>query len=183
MQKVSPRKNNNRHALIIILVVVFAIGILSVYLIENNRSKLVKITGTQTTQTENQKNQEKAASAESKQQYLDNVYGASQSGQSQNNKPTQNNDPQDLSIEAKQEGAAVVVLTKIKGVASGTCNLSVTMGGLSISESSQIIYQPEFSSCAGFSIPINKLGSGSWVIKLTVNENPNLVKETSLAVQ
>lgn len=69
-------------------------------------------------------------------------------------------------VKAKQENENVVVLTKLASVASGSCTLRITNGTTTHEQQAQVIYQPEFSSCAGFSVQKSALSSGIWNITL-----------------
>lgn len=74
-----------------------------------------------------------------------------------------------IGLSAQQENNnTVTVFTKLYGYSDGTCNLSVSNGSKSYSTSAAVIYQADFSSCEGFTVPINKLGTGTWSIKLSV---------------
>ena len=75
-----------------------------------------------------------------------------------------------IELTAKEESNDTVTITsKLAGVSSGTCNIEISNGATKISRQVAVIYQPEFSTCAGFSIPISELGTGLWNILLTVN--------------
>ena len=67
---------------------------------------------------------------------------------------------------SKADTATVTVFTKLKNYASGNCELTVTNGARTHSATAQILYQPEYSSCAGFSVPLSELGAGTWTVKL-----------------
>lgn len=67
---------------------------------------------------------------------------------------------------SKTDASTVTVFTKLKNYASGNCELTVTNGTKTHSATAQILYQPEYSSCAGFSVPLSELGTGTWTIKL-----------------
>lgn len=71
----------------------------------------------------------------------------------------------DLSA-SKTDTSTVTIFTKLKNYASGNCELTVTNGTRTYSATAQILYQPEYSSCAGFSIPVSELDAGTWTIKL-----------------
>ena len=84
--------------------------------------------------------------------------------------PTTTQQPQSKNVElsAKQESnETVTVFTKLIGYSSGTCELVATNGDKTSTQTASIIYQREFSSCAGFSLPISPLGKGLWTLKLT----------------
>ncbi|MEO5499357.1 MAG: hypothetical protein ABIR46_02570 [Candidatus Saccharimonadales bacterium] len=89
-----------------------------------------------------------------------------------------------VELSAKQESnSSVTVLTKLYGVSDGTCTLTVSKAGVTHTQTAQVIYQPDFSSCAGFSISRDKLGAGSWTIQLTVSGETPLQKSISLDVK
>lgn len=74
---------------------------------------------------------------------------------------------QSIEIKAQKESnGTVTIFTKLFNYSAGTCMLSVTKGSNSLSQTAEIIYQREYSSCAGFSVPIKELGEGTWSIKL-----------------
>lgn len=74
----------------------------------------------------------------------------------------------DLSV--TKEGNDVIFITKLKeqGFSEGQCTLLISANGKSVEQSAAIIYQPEYSTCSGFSVPVSSLGSGNWNIKLSV---------------
>lgn len=77
-----------------------------------------------------------------------------------------------VELSATQEGStSVTVFTKLYDFSSGTCSLTVTNGGNSKTQTAAVFYQPEYSSCAGFSVPISGLGTGTWNINLKVDSN------------
>lgn len=89
--------------------------------------------------------------------------------QPNNNDYTPPKSAENISILPSKQGDTVVVSTKLKGYSDGTCNLSVANGARTISQQAQVIYAPDYSTCAGFSIPSAVLGSGVWNISITVD--------------
>jgi hypothetical protein len=84
------------------------------------------------------------------------------------------NPPASSSIEitSRQESNNTVTLfTKLIGYSNGTCDLTVINSEKTYAQSATVIYQDEFSSCAGFSVPISSLGKGRWEISLKVTSN------------
>lgn len=74
-----------------------------------------------------------------------------------------------ISLSTRQESnGTVTVFTKLAGVSDGTCVLNVTNGSKSTSQTADVIYQPQYSSCAGFSVPISSVGTGTWTLKLSL---------------
>lgn len=87
-----------------------------------------------------------------------------------------------VDLTAKQEANnTVTVFTKLSGYSSGTCSLTVTNGEKTTTQTAAVYYQPEYSSCAGFSVPISSLGTGTWSLALTVTANGSSVSKTITA--
>ena len=123
--------------------------------------------------------------AKTKQDYLDSVTKSTDSNGGDDTSTTNTEtatEPSSLSISASQNGNTATILTQIHGVAAGSCKLTATNGSYSTTQTAQIIFQPEFSSCAGFSIPVNTLGTGSWniVVAVTPHSGDALSKSTTL---
>lgn len=77
---------------------------------------------------------------------------------------------------------SLIIVTTLKGFASGTCNLSIKNGDKVYDTQVQIIYQPEYSTCAGFSVPLERLGVGSWSITLTATPTGGTALEKTITV-
>jgi cytoskeletal protein RodZ len=73
------------------------------------------------------------------------------------------------SMTAAKQDQTVIILTKLQNVSAGTCTLTIKNGARSSTVSANVMYQPEFSSCSGFSVPVSSVGVGSWDITLTVS--------------
>lgn len=115
-------------------------------------------------QTKRDQEQKKARqqSNTEKKQYIENK-GATQS-ESPQTAPTSSDS---IAISAEKTNTdTVTVYTKLYGFPGGVCELSVANGTKQYSKTVDIIYQPEYSTCAGFSIPFSALGSGLWQITL-----------------
>ena len=78
----------------------------------------------------------------------------------------------------KETGASVTISTKLYGVSSGSCTLTILNGTKKLSRTAIVIYQPEFSTCAGFSVPVADLGGGLWNITTTVDYNGTSATKT-----
>ena len=79
-----------------------------------------------------------------------------------------------IELSAKQESnSTVTIISKLFSVSSGTCTLKIVNGSKTVTRTASVIYQPEFSTCAGFSIPISELGGGAWDIKLELSGGSN----------
>lgn len=116
------------------------------------------------TLTESQKAEAKA-DAEAKKQLVEK--GNESSNGSNISDPPSDSGPAITSLTAKQESnGTVTVFTRLVSGTQGQCELMVKNGGQTTSRIAEITYQPEFSTCAGFSLPINSVGYGQWSITL-----------------
>jgi|GEM_PF-1773692 len=68
----------------------------------------------------------------------------------------------------QQDNSTVVITTKLVSVSDGICTLVITNSDKQITLTADVLYQPEYSMCAGFSTPISSLGVGSWKLSLKV---------------
>lgn len=69
---------------------------------------------------------------------------------------------------AKESADQVVVRTKLHDISHGSCDIHVENNDKIYEKSVQVLYQDVFSTCAGFTIPVNQLGLGNWSITLVV---------------
>jgi hypothetical protein len=114
--------------------------------------------------TAEEKAAENKANADAKKDFIE--------GNTQNNTGSTNTQPQSSSIDlsARQEtNNTVTVFTKLYGVSSGSCTLTVTSNGPSQNYTADVIYAAEYSTCAGFSIPVKT--PGNWNIQLSLSSN------------
>lgn len=88
-----------------------------------------------------------------------------------------------IDLSAKQESDnSVTVLTKLSAVPDGTCTLKISNGSKTYTQTAEVIYQPNFSSCAGFSVNREKLGTGEWIIKVAVTSDVTIEKTINFKV-
>jgi hypothetical protein len=100
--------------------------------------------------------------ATAKQHYIENQ--AKQSTSSSNHGT--NKESVKVEVAAKQDAKTVTVTTQIYSIGDGNCTLTVSNGAKSYSQTAQVLYQATYSTCAGFSVPVEKLGAGMWDIKV-----------------
>jgi len=147
------KPNKFRAVIVVLLVILTAFILYKLYQSGNNNSN-EDISAPSAAETE----QASKVDSENKKAFIE------KSEESQT-EPTPTTSQIDLS--ANQENSNVTITAKMQGISSGTCELAITNGSKSVNKSAEIIYQPEFSSCAGFSIQKSELGSGNWAINLT----------------
>jgi hypothetical protein len=87
------------------------------------------------------------------------------------NQPTPSGPIIQITNLTQQANGDLLVQTKVTGVSSGTCQLSITGAGAVVNKSAEIIYQSSFSTCAGFTVPVSELTAGSANVRLTVLAN------------
>ena len=75
-----------------------------------------------------------------------------------------------IELSANRDGDSVTIIVKLKeqGYSQGKCSLTVAANGKKVAQNADIIYQPEYSTCAGFSVPVSSVGGGQWTISLSV---------------
>lgn len=111
--------------------------------------------------------------AQDKQDFLDNQGNTPENLIPQ---PTAN----DIELNISGTTSSLTIQTKLKGITSGTCLIKLVNAGISISREAEVMFTPEYSTCAGFSIPKSDLSSGLWLITLEViTSDGKLVKTTS----
>ena len=154
---------------LVILVLLLAVG----YYIKNRNSTPTGNVPTTPfdTSTPKQKQQDAAINASNKQQAVDK-------GAAQPTPAAMNNASQSIDLSGKQESnGTVTVFTKLYGYSDGSCSLTVTNGSATANQTATVIYAPDYSSCAGFSVPITGLGTGDWNISLKVDSNSTSTKK------
>jgi len=76
--------------------------------------------------------------------------------------------PDNLTLSASESNHEVTVTTKLFNYSDGTCSLTVNNGSKTTSRTAPVIYQAQFSTCAGFTIPVSALDAGTWSFSLSV---------------
>lgn len=158
---------------IVALLLILVLAALLFILEKNSYINLVggKESSTQR-QTKEEIEQAAKTAAANKQSYLDQTYkDGKPTSQPTNNTPTPaapSISPATMTLTAKVDGDSVTITTQIQNISSGACRLTASNGASTISpQTAPIIYQPEFSSCAGFTVPKSSLGNGTWSVSVT----------------
>lgn len=116
--------------------------------------------------TNQEKEQQEKQDAQDKQTFLDNENKQTPSTPQESGKNESKLPP--ISMEAKKANNQLVITTNLSSISSGTCTLTLTKGDQAITKVAEVIYAPEYSTCAGFSIATTELGRGTWDISLSV---------------
>lgn len=101
--------------------------------------------------------EQKIQNNEAKKDFIENQKDVSQDT-SQNDK--------NIEISVVQESDKVVVSTRLHGISNGICRLNIVSSGKQLSKEAQVLYQPQFSTCAGFTVPVSDIGKGVWEIEV-----------------
>lgn len=125
-----------------------------------------------------QKASEQQHNATSKQQFNDSAVQQAAGQPAGQQQPQPAPTSQQIELRAETAGQAVTIHTKLAHASSGTCSLRIRNGEREQQQTAAIIYQPEFSSCAGFSVPVSPLGQGQWQIELTVTTDGATLTKT-----
>lgn len=108
--------------------------------------------------------------AKNKEDFLNSATDQEQTQSGQSSPNTDTTGDVKISISPyRQSNELVVVTTNLGPLPDGTCTLTVTNGTNKQEQTAEIIYQPDYSTCAGFSVPVSSLGRGTWDIRLSVN--------------
>jgi Sec-independent protein translocase protein TatA len=185
MVKVSRGKNWKK--ILGLIGAILVVGALALLVLEKSKTTdLVKMPGKQTTSgpTKEETTEQKQTESQAKQDFLDKSSQATTTESTTQDQPTAT-PTGSLELSASQNDQSVTVLTKMQNVAGGTCKLTVSNGAKITSQTAQIIYQPEFSSCAGFSLPTNSVGTGTWSINVdaTPTNGSTMQKTITLEVK
>lgn len=184
MKKPQKQSSTKKKALatifsIFIILVVLTASLYALRVFPFHNSKNINNNGL----TEQQEKTKVQTSSDQKDQFLD-----SQKNNDSNSEPADIPSTSDtISLSSTQNNGSVVTIIKLngQGYSTGVCELTTTANGKTDYQTAEIVYQPEYSSCAGFATPIETLGKGVWQIKLTVtplNGSP-LTKTTSITVK
>jgi len=157
-------------SLISLLSIILILGILEFFNVINFISKVVKVSQT----------------SEQTQQNIDNIKIKKDFIENQSNNPDSPKiikpTSEDIVISSTKSGDNIIISTQLKNYSDGECDLLIENGTNSYSRSVPVIYQPSFSTCAGFSVAKSELGSGTWSILLSVTSN-NQTNQTTNTIE
>lgn len=124
--------------------------------------------------TFNQASPEKQLTQEASDAKKDYIENTDENGQPVS--PASETPQNDVSFTLSDDGSSVVVIAKIVGLSEGTCTIEVG----DFSASAPILYQPEYSTCEGFSISKTDVGTNSEFILTVSSEDTNIIVKRTL---
>lgn len=155
--------------------VLVALVVVTIFVLE--ATKVIHIFGNNKQFTTDQK-KEASTEARTKRAFTSDTKGSS--SDTPGTAPT----PSDITVTAQESDGNVTIMTQLIGYSGGTCKLTIANGSKTFSKSVDIIYQSQFSTCAGYSIPVSQLGAGDWSISITATTGDvSQVGTASLRVQ
>ena len=182
--KLPQRKKSQRKRILIITVlvlVVAGIAATAYYALSSQYISPQEKARIEEEKTNNQAKKEFVENTTSDDSSKDGDKSTSSSGSTNqvNNPGTTKPTSSSISVDASQSNDTVIIKTNVGSISTGTCKLTATNGSRQISQTADILYQPQYSTCTGFSIPVSKLGIGTWNLSLTVTANGAVATTTS----
>lgn len=117
-----------------------------------------------------QKAEQKKSEEQAKKDFLETDNPDSQKekdADTSSNAPVVPLSPDTIELSAQKTSSnEVTIFTKLQGYSAGSCELTIKKGDKTVSKTAPIIYQDNYSICAGFTVMISDLGSGKWDILL-----------------
>ena len=125
--------------------------------------------------TAEEQKQSDESDAAQKQEFLDNE--TKQGSEDTEQKPELPSS-KDITLTARTDGNNVIITTKLATVPSGTCTLTITGGATPVTQQASVIYNTEYSTCAGFSVNKNAVNAPSWNIALSVDTGSGKIEKS-----
>lgn len=174
--KINNKNTSNRSLITIVVLVVATLVIGGSLWLYGQRQKS---TDNHLTATPQQVDDEKKTDAAKKQDFIED----SGKGAVRSVTVTPSSDPSSVTLSPTQKEGAVIVSTQIKDFPDGTCTLDVLNGTKKMTYTADILYQPEYSICTGFSVPISDLGTGKWSLTLTAKSSSGVAATNTSYVE
>lgn len=159
------KKSKNTNILLIIIAAIIILLLMVLLLEKTGTTHLFNVFSISDNKSDEQKESE--INTANKQKLIEST--TKDSGSSTDQNTYQNHSQSDISLSTKREtNDSITIQTQLTNYSDGTCELSITNNDQIIKKSAPVIYQPSFSTCAGFNIPIDLVGYGIWQISLRV---------------
>ena len=91
--------------------------------------------------------------------------------QPESNVPPTNTITGSINYKNIANGKLILRTTINQALKSGSCVLTLTSGGRSVTKNTNIVQNPSSSSCAGFDVPLSELSPGRWDITITITSD------------
>lgn len=169
-------QSKNRFIIAATIILVGLGSLLAYSLTKNPKETTAKDASSQGATSTPSDDEIKAIDATKKADYIDNQNNTPET-------PLEDNESKVVISSQQESGGSVTIFSRLYGIQSGNCTVRITNGGNQTSQSAEVMYQPEYSTCSGFSIEKGSLGAGKWTIYLEVtSQNSTYSAETTLDV-
>lgn len=147
--------------ILIVSAIIIVIGSVSVFAFMNSRQSPTD----QTKQTDSS-----TKTSDDKKAFIENT--------DKNGQPINNESPDNpnVSITLSEDANQVIVQTQLTDISTGECTL--TIGSFSVS--APVLYQPEFSTCEGFSVQKSEIDTSLTFKLVVVSEGKTFTTEKEL---
>ena len=173
MKNSSNSKKTKLHFLVVIIVF-FAISAVY-FFVRYNNNRIANEKTQETTVSAPESINLKPATQEDKQEVEANKTVDPKTEQPSNAETVTSSKRVEISSVSIDSEKNVVVQTKLYGTGWQTCSLTMRQATKQASETVDTLYQADFSTCLGFSVPFEKLGSsGEWTIDLSAKNSDAL---------
>lgn len=151
--KVVKQKDNKKILILIIVLAFFVFGSVSAYALFSPSFQSQNLT------------QEEKDSSDAKKDYIENT--------DENGQPLTPSEQQsdDVSFTLKDDGSNIIVTTQLTGITEGSCTIEVG----DYSSTAEILYQPQFSTCKGFSISKSEIDTSDIFTLRVISGDTNIV--------
>lgn len=73
-----------------------------------------------------------------------------------------------INYKAVVDSALTLRITIDQALSGGTCTLTLSSNGKTVTKTAPVAANPSSATCEGFSVPISELGNGQWDININV---------------
>jgi type II secretory pathway pseudopilin PulG len=157
-------KSSHKKAIIITVIVLLVLGI--------GASAFAIYRSGVDSQSSIEEAQQKQAQDENNQGKKDFIENTTTDGGTSTDTPATTPASSSVSVTAQKEtNGSVTIFSKLTSISAGTCSLTITNGSNVVTKSADVLYQTDYSTCAGFtvsSLEASQLGTGTWSINLSV---------------
>lgn len=183
MRILKANKSTKYKVTLALAILVLAIGVsVALWIVRNDGGTTSIDDGIEVTPAPKSLSEEDAAN---KKAFIDSQEKGSNSDTTTQEGASSDQQNSDITLEVQQNQDEVVISTQLQNIGDGICTLEITKADKAYSDTAEVIYQPRYSSCAGFSVPVSELGKGTWVVSVSATSlsNNSAKSSTSLEVK
>jgi len=159
--KITKRKQKRLTIVVVLGIALLSVGVVAYFYINQQRTSQSQTTdeGSTSKPADSAPEVLSGFDADRKKKYVEESAKTKETPVTNSDKPIAK-----ISVTTSTASDSVVVQTKLTAITDGICTITVNNSQESYTETVDVIYQPTFSTCKGFSVPRADLGNGSWNI-------------------